>query len=225
MTATLDDHTMDRLQHYCLILSRLSSKRVRLTGPKDRDVIWQDHIKDCLFALELLPPSGRVVDVGTGGGLPGMVWALCRPDLEVTLLDSQSRKTQALEVMAAELKLTGIRILCKRSEDLAMEERESFSLAAARGVAHLGVVAEYLSPLTALGGTVLAIKGPKYKEEAAQVGSEWNRLGLEKPAVLAYQNGERQGYMVTMAKTSPCPGVFPRRPGKAEKSHWWEEKR
>ncbi len=217
--------TEARLRHYCSILSDLSSEKVRLTGPRDEVTIWNDHIRDCLFALELLPTSGRIVDVGTGGGLPGMAWAICRPDLEITLLDSQSRKTDALELMATELELSNVRIVWERSEDLAKRERESFHLASARGVSELGVVAEYLSPLIMVGGEAISIKGPGCSDEIARVGDRWGRLGLDRPVALAYVNGERRGYMVRMSKISPCPGGFPRRPGKAEKSHWWEDKK
>lgn len=215
----------DLLRLYCKLLSRWSSEKVRLTGPRDEETIWKDHIRDCLFGLSLLPRGGRIIDVGTGGGLPGAAWAICRPDLEVVLLDSQSKKTNALSSMMVELGLKNVQVLWGRSEEIAKAERESFDLATARGVSELGIVAEYLAPLVKVGGSILAIKGPAYLDEMGKVGDRWNDLGLGDPLVFSYINGDRQGFLISMTKTSPCPDRFPRTPGKAEKSPWWEAKR
>ncbi len=215
----------DLLRLYCNLLSRWSSEKVRLTGPRDEETIWKDHIRDCLFGLSLLPQGGRIIDVGTGGGLPGAAWAICRPDLEVALLDSQSKKTNALSSMMGELGLKNVQVLWGRSEEVAKTERESFDLATARGVSELGIVAEYLSPLVKVGGSILAIKGPAYLDEMSRVGDRWDGLGLSAPSVFSYINGERQGFLISMIKTYPCPDRFPRTPGKAEKSPWWEAKR
>lgn len=211
-----------KLRHYCKLLSHWSSEKVRLTGPKDEETIWRDLILDSLFGLPLLPEKGRIIDVGTGGGLPGAAWAICRPDLEVVLLDSQSKKTNALSSIVEELELKNVKILWGRSEDIDKSERESFDLATARGVSQLGVVMEYLSPLVKIGGKLLAIKGPGYKEEMEKVGNRWRHLGLKAPNIFSYTNGERQSFLISIPKVSPCPDSFPRPAGKAEKSPWWE---
>lgn len=221
----ITDEKEKLLRLYCKLLSIWSSEKVRLTGPRDEDTIWKDHVRDCLFGLSLLPKGGKVIDVGTGGGLPGAAWAICRPDLEVVLLDSQSKKTNALSSMMDELDLKNVKVLWGRSEDIAKTERESFDLATARGVSELGVVAEYLSPLVKVGGKILAVKGPAYLEEMHKVGDRWSDLGLGNLSVSNYTNGERQGFLISMDKISPCPDRFPRNPGKAEKSPWWEAKR
>jgi 16S rRNA (guanine527-N7)-methyltransferase len=221
----LDERVEAKLKAYSEILARWSSDKVRLTGPKDEDTIWKDHVRDSLFALELLPKTGRLVDVGTGGGLPGLAWAICRPDLEITLLDSQSKKTGALESIVSELEVENVSVIWGRSEQLALEEREVYDLAAARGVSEVGIVAEYLSPLVKVGGTALSIKGPGYREELAKIKGQWDLLGLDYPKIFDYSNGERQGFLLTFRKKSHCPEVYPRRPGKAEKKPWWEAKR
>ncbi|MBQ9422995.1 MAG: class I SAM-dependent methyltransferase, partial [Pyramidobacter sp.] len=86
--------------------------RVRLVGPRDETTLWNEHIVDCLNVLPLLPESGAVVDVGTGGGLPGAVLAICRPSQEFTLIDSLSRKTNALSAIVDELGLDNARVVC-----------------------------------------------------------------------------------------------------------------
>ena len=152
------------LKRYGDLLASYGGK-IRLTGPSDPEILWNDHILDCLFTVSSLPEKGQVLDVGSGGGLPGLVWAICRPDLEVTLLDSVKKKCGALEEMAAALELPNVRVVWGRCEEYALRERETFSLAGARAVAGTGILLEYLSPFVAVGGTVLAMKGPLYAEE------------------------------------------------------------
>ena len=82
-----------------------ANTRARLTGPSDAHTLWQEHIMDCAAGLPLLPASGSIADVGTGGGLPGIVWAICRPDLHITLIDSIGRKCALIEKITDQLGL------------------------------------------------------------------------------------------------------------------------
>ena len=88
----------EALRHYITLLSA-ANEVARLTGPSDEELLWNDHLLDCASALPLLPTEGKIIDVGTGGGLPGIVWAICRPQLKVTLLDSITRKCALVEKM------------------------------------------------------------------------------------------------------------------------------
>jgi 16S rRNA (guanine527-N7)-methyltransferase len=171
--------------------------------------------------VPLLPEAGKVVDVGSGGGLPGMVWAICRPDLAVTLLDSSRKKCRALSEIAAALNLQNISVAWERCEEHALSVRESYSLAAARAVAHAGVLAEYLSPLVEKGGCLFAFKGPKGVEELAEVGGAWNRLGLGPPRLHPYGPQDRNYFFVIWKKNAPCPSAYPRKPGLALLKNWW----
>ena len=210
----------ERLEAYVELLSGFSGK-VRLTGPSDENTLWNEHIMDCACGLPFLPPAGRIIDVGTGGGLPGIVWSICRPDLEVHLLDSVSKKCRALEYIVTELGLQNTIVLCSRSEELSSEERETYDLAAARAVTSLGVLGEYLSPLVSKGGRLMAFKGPHYRVEIREVSSEWKELGLSSPEVHQYRINEHENYIIIWDKESPCPLKYPRRAGMAEKRPWW----
>jgi 16S rRNA (guanine527-N7)-methyltransferase len=207
------------LRRYAEILSR---SEIRLTGTRDAEEIYSLHIRDSLYAVPLLPEAGRVVDVGSGGGLPGMVWAICRPDLSVTLLDSAGKKCRASEAAAGELGLGNVTVVWGRCEDCARDARETFIFAAARALAHAGVLAEYLSPLVAPGGRLLAFKGPKGAAELREVGDRWNALGLGPPRSVPYGPEDRNGVFVLWDKTAPCPRAYPRKAGTAGARNWWK---
>jgi 16S rRNA (guanine527-N7)-methyltransferase len=210
----------ERLRSYCEALAR-GNERARLTGPADPETLWREHVLDCAAALPLLPREGRIVDVGTGGGLPGVVWAICRPGLSVTLLDSVSRKCIALRGIVEELGIGNASVACMRSEELARGNRERFEVAAARAVTAAGPLAELLSPLVSVGGMLLAFKGPRVHEELDAVGRMWPRLGLGEPVLHSYPLEGKSRVIVSWMKARSCPGTFPRNPAMLEKKPWW----
>lgn len=198
-----------------------ANQRARLTGPQDGAVLWNEHIMDCLPLVDLLPDQGSVIDVGTGGGLPGVVLAICRPELHFTLMDSLSRKCVALSSIVSQMKLPNVTVLCSRSEELAQKEREQWDVAVVRAVSEAPVVAEYLSPLVRVGGKLLAMKGPAWREEVQPIQGKWERIGLSEPDGWWYKLGDKQRWIVQWNKTCPCSPAFPQRPGRAEKVFWW----
>ena len=154
-------------------------KRARLTGTRGADEIFELQILDCVPSLEFLPSSGKVIDVGSGGGLPGVVWAVYRPDLEITLLDSVNKKCEAMREIIDALGIANITVACSRSEEFAASHREEFELAGARALASAGVTAELLSPLVRVGGKILTFKGEKVHEEISEVNDKWRAVGLK----------------------------------------------
>ena len=211
----------EQLHHYVKLLAA-ANETARLTGPSDEETLWNSHVLDCAASLPLLPQEGRVIDVGTGGGLPGLIWAICKPKLAVTLLDSIGKKCVAVEKIAAALGLGNVTVVCSRSEDYAKQHREKFHLAAARAVCAAGILAEYLSPFVRLKGKALAFKGPKAAEEIEIVGNKWKTLGFSGPRLSPYELGDMKRYFMIWDKIGETPKGIPRRPGMAEKFPWYE---
>lgn len=127
------------------------------------------HIPESARFAAALPAAGELLDVGSGGGLPGMVIAILRPDLQVHLLDSTRKKTDFLRETAEALGVVAV-VHNGRAEDLARGElRGRFPIVTARALARLGRLAELAHPFLAPGGTLYAIKGERWKEEVTDL--------------------------------------------------------
>jgi 16S rRNA (guanine527-N7)-methyltransferase len=146
----------------------------------------------------------KIIDVGTGGGLPGIVWAIYRPDIEFTLLDSVRKKCMAIEEICKALELTNTKVVCARAEIYAVNAnnvRESFDVATARAVAAAPTLMEWLAPFTKKGGLIMAPKGPKYRDEIAAVTEKrLVELKLSKPEVIRYGPDTRENYLLIWKK-------------------------
>ncbi|MEG1642340.1 MAG: 16S rRNA (guanine(527)-N(7))-methyltransferase RsmG [Synergistaceae bacterium] len=212
----------EKLHHYISLLSK-ANEIARLTGPSDEEILWNDHLIDCAHALPLIPEEGKLIDVGTGGGLPGLVWAICRPKLQVTLLDSITRKCVLVEKMAIALGLKNVTVVCSRSEDYSKEHKEKFNIASARAVCGAGILAEYLSPFIKVRGQAIAMKGPKVSEELELVGNKWKSLGFSSPRLEPYTLNDMKRYLLVWDKIAQVPKGIPRRPGMAEKFPWYQK--
>ncbi|MBQ9389559.1 MAG: 16S rRNA (guanine(527)-N(7))-methyltransferase RsmG [Synergistaceae bacterium] len=199
-----------------------SCTRARLTGTRGAEEIFGIQITDCLPSLEFLPENGRVIDVGSGGGLPGIVWAIERPNLSVTLLDSINKKCEAVRGIIEALGVKNVDVVCSRSEDYARTNRESFDLAGARALSSAGVTAELLAPLVRKGGKVLTFKGEKVHDELSEVGGKWGMLGLSEPSLNFYGGEDSSRCVVIWEKLKKTPSTFPRRTGLAGTKFFWE---
>jgi 16S rRNA (guanine527-N7)-methyltransferase len=215
----MDEDTSLKLRRYAELLGAANA-RARLTGPSDAGVLYDEHIADALPATALLPEGCSFVDVGTGGGLPGLVWCLCRPDVHGVMLDSVGKKTALVAEMASELECRNAEVVNMRSEDFARLRRESFDAATARAVADARVLAEYLSPLVRVGGRLIVFKGSGAQAELG-TGVKWGTLGLSAPELRGYSTAGRNMFLVIWEKIRPCPARYPRRAGAAAKAHWW----
>ncbi len=155
-----------------------------LIGPREAERLWDRHILNCAVVAwdpEIIPANSSVVDVGSGAGLPGVVWALARPDLRITLLDSLQRRTTFLTELVAEFDLTDrVSVLRSRAEDVS---GASFDIATARAVAPLPKLLPWLAGLT--DGQILALKGRTASDEVVAAAEVAQQLHLTPGEILS----------------------------------------
>lgn len=147
--------------------SMLTEQGVRrgLIGPREIDRLWERHLWNSAVLTELLPTDCRVIDVGSGAGLPGIPLALARPDLRLTLLEPMARRVSWLGEVIDELGLE-VEVVRGRAEEKAMRVRfNDQDVATARALAPLGRLARWCLPLVRPGGRLLALKGTSATDE------------------------------------------------------------
>ena len=196
-----------------------ANRRTNLTRVTEPSAVARLHLLDSLSALPLidgLGRGGRSLDLGSGGGVPGLVLALARPERQWLLVDSVRKKADLLRDFVSVLGIGNVEVVAERAEVLGHDQdhRESHDLVAARACATLPVLAEYALPLLAIGGTLVAWKGPLSADELRAGEGSADALGGSTPRVLpsGYDElGEHR--FVVIAKERPTPARYPRRPG------------
>jgi 16S rRNA (guanine527-N7)-methyltransferase len=186
------------------------------------------HIADSLSGLEIEPlrAAGRIADLGSGAGLPGLVLAAGRPETRFDLLESISRRCDFLHEAIDRMGLANARVICERSEEWARGEgREAYDAVTARSVGRLTALAELASPLLRDGGVLVAWKGARSDQEEAELARAADRLAMEPMeirSVRPYQ-ASRNRHIHLLRKNGPTPNELPRRPGMAAKRPFGSE--
>lgn len=207
----------DAVERYVALLLG-SNRQVNLTRVIEPAAVARLHLLDSLAALPLIDsvsPS-RALDLGSGGGVPGLVLAIARPAIAWTLVDSVGKKVDAMRRFVDELALANVEVLAERAEVLGRDERhrESYDLVTARACAALPVLVEYALPLLRPGGLLVAWKGPIGDEELRAGAAAAGILGGGEPTVVPTgvpQLGDHR--FVTVGKDRSTPSRYPRRSG------------
>ena len=167
-----------------------------MIGPREVPRLWDRHLVNSGVVLPRLPQGATVADVGSGAGLPGLVWAIGRPDLDVTLIEPLLRRTTFLDEVVAELGLSNVRVLRSRAEDV----DETFDVVTARAVAALEKLAKWCMPLVKPGGVLLALKGQSAPEEVKDAKRTLGRLGATDTLIRTYGEVEVPTTVVEVTK-------------------------
>jgi 16S rRNA (guanine527-N7)-methyltransferase len=155
-----------------------------LVGPREAPRAWERHLLNCGVLSEMIPLGASLVDVGSGAGLPGIVLAVARPDLTITLVEPLARRTAFLSEAVTALGLDGaVSVVRARAEDLVGGPPAAADVVTARAVAPLDRLAGWCLPLARIGGRVLAVKGASAPREVAEHRAAIARLGGSDPVV------------------------------------------
>lgn len=210
-------------RYYCELIKWNAG--INLTSVTNWTDVQTKHFLDSLTVRLAIPDimleSGRFVDIGSGGGFPGMPLKISFPKLNATLIDSTAKKTSFLRSLNDILQISDVNVLTGRSETFAheIELRESFDFVLVRAVGTMAVLAELALPFCRLGGMVIAHKTLEIEEEINQSIVAIEAMGGELTEVkvvdVAWYNKPRS--LVVLKKIHSTPGQYPRRPGMPKK--------
>ena len=208
----------DALDRYAELLVEYN-KKVNLTAITEPEGIEDRHFIDSLLLAAQPEVRGRVVDVGTGAGFPGIVLKLFRPEIELTLMEPTGKRVDFLKYACAELGIEA-EFAKERAEEAARRRwRETFDTAVARAVADLPVLAEYCLPLVNVGGVFVAMKGSSAQDEAARGAGAVKKLGGEVAGTRAFTLPDSSAReLIFCTKISHTPPAYPRNGGKIAKA-------
>ena len=200
------------------------NERMNLTTITDDADIAIKHCLDSLSPLqeEAYLRKGKMIDIGTGAGFPGIPLKIVMPSLEVTLLDSLKKRLNFLEGVIHKLGLENIQTLHGRAEDYGRdpEHKEVYDYAVSRAVARMPVLLEYALPFVKVGGFFICQKGPGIIEELEASKKALEILGGEVVDVreVTLPFVERGHHVVVVKKIKRTPNKYPRQPGKPAKN-------
>ncbi len=193
------------------------NKVMNLTGITEYDEVVEKHFIDSLAVASMEQIEGKVIDIGTGAGFPGIPLKIVFPEVEFVLLDSLNKRIKFLDEVIEELGLKGIRTIHGRAEDFAQkkEYREEFDYCVSRAVANLSTLSEYCLPFVSIGGKFISYKSGEIEEELGKSKLAINILGGKLSEVkkfsLPNETGDRS--FVSIEKVKRTDKKYPRKAG------------
>lgn len=218
--AKADETVVAQLNRYIDLLLD-ANQRMNLTRIATREDAEVKHIADALTLLPFIPKQPiHLVDVGSGGGIPGIPLAIALPEVKVVLLESIRKKADFLHSVVKEMNLSNVEVVNARVEDVAHSaRRESFDLVTARALAAMNVLLEWCLPLIKKSGKVLAMKGSRIADELGQAGHALKVLSAAAPVIHSVTlPGVDHHVIVEVGKIGKTPPKYPRTPSQVNSS-------
>ena len=175
--------TLPLAERYAALLATEGVVR-GLIGPREAPRLWERHLLNCALLAEAVPEGADVCDIGTGAGLPGLVLAIRRPDLTITLVEPLLRRCTFLTEVVDQLGLPRVEVVRARAEEV--HGQREFSVVTSRAVAPLGRLLGWSMPLVRQGGALVAMKGSTVHDEIAAAQDELRRFGAGDVRVSTY---------------------------------------
>lgn len=166
----------DKLLDYLALMNKWNSV-YNLTSLRDPMQMVTHHLLDSLAAVPAFTDARNVLDVGAGGGLPGVVLAICRLDMKLSMIDTVHKKTAFLKQVKAELELANVTVHTMKVQEL--EVSDKFDVITSRAFADLTDFLNWSGHLLAEGGKFIALKGTAPAEEQERIPAEWKISGLQ----------------------------------------------
>lgn len=218
-TLTITDDEADRLYRYMELLLEWNQK-MNLTALTDPREIMTKHFLDSAAGQAFLP-AGRIADIGTGAGFPGLVLKIMQPERQLVLMDALNKRLNFLKEVCGDLGLSGVELVHERAEEAGRKEiyRQQYEAVVARAVAPLPVLLEYCIPFVKTGGMFLAYKGPGLQEELLQSKNALKVLGCTVEGTHEIKEPEEgwSHWIAVVRKEKPTPLLYPRRQAKIKK--------
>ena len=214
----VSDRQIMQLTEYARLLQDWNNK-INLTAICSDEGIATKHFLDSASALLTGHVQGKVIDVGTGAGFPGLVLKILRPDIELTLLDSLNKRLNFLKAVSEEIG-TDAELVHARAEDGGRLYRSMYDTVVARAVANMTVLSELCIPFLKVGGYFLALKGPLADEELEDAKRAIYILGGELSEVFSVKIPftDLNHKIIIIKKVRQTPQQYPRKPGVATKT-------
>lgn len=196
----------------------LLNSPVNLTSTRDLQVAFVKHIEDVAIPFSITGIKGDCIDIGSGGGVPGIVLAILFPQSRWTLSESRRPKATQLLRFVKELSLSSVEVSNERVEKLGKTHYEVFDNAVIRAVGRADLCLEYAAPLLKPSGSVFLFKGPNWRDELRYSAKASATLGMDLARIIPYSLSDHsQRYLIEYTKISSTPNKFPRKPGLATK--------
>ena len=201
-------------RYYHLMIEK--NKVMNLTGITDYDEVLEKHFIDSLSIVKSGTLSGKLIDIGTGAGFPGIPLKITFPELEVVLLDSLNKRIKFLDEVISELDLKNITTIHGRAEDIAQMSfhREVYDYAVSRAVANLATLTEYCLPFVKVGGNFISYKSGEYQDELTKSKHAVQVLGGSIKDVIEFElPNKNDRTLIVIEKKSNTVKKYPRKAG------------
>lgn len=200
------------------------NEKINITAITEDEDIDIKHFLDSLtpYITNLFNGNKRIIDVGTGGGFPGLPLKILNPQLQITLLDSLNKRIVFLNEVINSLKLNDIEAIHGRAEELGKNAkyREKYDIAISRAVASLNTLSEYCMPFVKVGGYFISMKGPDVDDELKEADKGIKILGgkIIKKEIVNLPKSDIVHSLIIIEKTKETPTKYPRVGGKPKKN-------
>ncbi len=198
---------------YLIDLTLEKNKVMNLTAINDENTFIDKMIIDCVFLVKFFDLENKsVLDIGTGGGFPGLVLAILCPNTRFTLIDSTSKKIEHVNEVKDKLGLTNVNAFACRAEEFIKQNREKFDIVTARAVKNLQILLELCSSFIKISGHIISYKGSGYKSELIDSQNAINVLNLELIKEVKYQLplSKEDRYLLEFKKNKSSSSIYPR---------------